>query len=45
MREEDTGGNFSEEKFPPDPFQKTFGQGVRMQLPDCFTVVGVWCGI
>ena len=26
---EGTGGNFSGEKFPPDPFQKTFGQGVR----------------
>ena len=25
----EAGGNFSGEKFPPDPLQKTFGQGVR----------------
>ena len=35
------GGNFSEEKFPPDPFQKTFKQGKGIRLPGSFTVAGV----
>ena len=38
------GENFSEEKFSPDPFQKTFEQGVGGMLTRGFTVsiVGKW---
>ena len=38
------GENFSGEKFSPCPFQKTLGQGLGVQLPECFIVaiVGKW---
>ena len=42
LREWRSGENFSEEKFSPDPFQKTFEQGVGGMLTRGFTVAGVW---
>ena len=38
----ESGENFSEEKFSPYPFQKTFGQGVWGMLTRGFTVAEVW---